>query len=188
MITYRYAKNMKEQVSTGVEDSENKSQFFEYQPICRSIWYKTPINESIISVKLKWNHQNKTHTILTKGLRFPRLQFSTLGSEEQKLQIERYLYCRKLVPRFTKNSNGQAAIFGDIGMTKQCRQLTRRVLSSKTRVAPIKQQTTPRLELLGALILARLVSTLLKSLTCKITWTFFYCFYGVINIYHLTSF
>ena len=64
-----------------------------------------------------------------------------------------------------------------------------RLLSSKTRVAPIKQQTIPRLELLGALILARFVSTLLKSLTCKITaWTFCYCCYGVINIYHLTSF
>ena len=37
MITYRYAKNTKEQVSTGVEDSENKSQLFEYQPVCRSI-------------------------------------------------------------------------------------------------------------------------------------------------------
>ena len=43
-----------------------------------------------------------------------------------------------------------------------------RLLSSKMRVAPIKQQTIPRLELLGALISARLVSTLLKSLPCKI--------------------
>lgn len=43
-----------------------------------------------------------------------------------------------------------------------------RLLSSKMRVAPIKQQTIPKLELLGALISARLVSTLLKSLPCKI--------------------
>ena len=47
-----------------------------------------------------------------------------------------------------------------------------RLLSSKTRVAPIKQQTIPRLELLGALISARLVSTLLKSLPRKIKPTF----------------
>ena len=47
-----------------------------------------------------------------------------------------------------------------------------RLLSSKTRVAPIKQQTIPRLELLGALISARLVSTLLKSLPREIKPTF----------------
>ena len=33
------------------------------------------------------------------------------------------------------------------------------LVSSKTRVAPIKRQTIPRLELLGALILARLMNT-----------------------------
>ena len=39
------------------------------------------------------------------------------------------------------------------------------LIPSKTRVAPIKKQSTPRLELLGALILARLVDSILKSLT-----------------------
>ena len=47
-----------------------------------------------------------------------------------------------------------------------------KLLSSKTRVAPIKQQTIPRLELLGATISARLVSNLLKSLPCEIKPTF----------------
>ena len=47
-----------------------------------------------------------------------------------------------------------------------------RLLSSKTRVAPMKQQTISRLELLGALISARLVSTLLMSLPCEIKPTF----------------
>ena len=42
------------------------------------------------------------------------------------------------------------------------------LVSSKTRVAPLKQQTIPRLELLGANILARLVNTLLKSLSSQI--------------------
>lgn len=47
-----------------------------------------------------------------------------------------------------------------------------KLLSSKTRVAPIKQQTIPRLELLGAKISVRLVSTLLKSLPREIKSTF----------------
>ena len=46
------------------------------------------------------------------------------------------------------------------------------LLCSKTRVAPIKQQTIPRLELLGATISARLVCNLLKSLPWEIEPTF----------------
>ena len=42
-------------------------------------------------------------------------------------------------------------------------QVEVRLVASKERVAPIKRQTIPRLELLGALILSRLVSKL-KSL------------------------
>ena len=42
----------------------------------------------------------------------------------------------------------------------------------KQRIAPIKQQTIPRLELLGATISARLVCNLLKSLPCEIEPTF----------------
>ena len=39
-----------------------------------------------------------------------------------------------------------------------------RMIASKTRVGPTKPQTIPRLELLGALILSRLMSTILRSL------------------------
>jgi len=52
-------------------------------------------------------------------------------------------------------------------------QVVVRLVASKTRVAPIKRQTTPRLELLGALILAYLANKL-KSLGTKILivlWT-----------------
>ena len=47
-----------------------------------------------------------------------------------------------------------------------------RFVASKTRVAPLKTQTIPRLELLGAVILARLVSTVVKSLPCDISVTY----------------
>lgn len=43
-----------------------------------------------------------------------------------------------------------------------------RLVTSKTRVAPIKKQSIPRLELLGATILSRLMSTVINSLKQKI--------------------
>ncbi len=45
-----------------------------------------------------------------------------------------------------------------------------RLVASKSRVAPIKKQSIPRLELLGAVILARLVNTLKRSIPghCRI--------------------
>ena len=49
-----------------------------------------------------------------------------------------------------------------------------RIVGAKTRVAPTKKQSIPRLELLGAVILARLVMTILKSLSQElpvIYWT-----------------
>ena len=47
-----------------------------------------------------------------------------------------------------------------------------RLISSKTCVAPLKEQTIPRLELLGATILARLIRIVLK---CLISNTEIYC-------------
>ena len=46
-----------------------------------------------------------------------------------------------------------------------------RIVASKSRVAPIQQQTIPRLELLGALLLSRLMKSVLDSLEMEITVT-----------------
>ena len=45
---------------------------------------------------------------------------------------------------------------------------TVRMIASKSRVAPIQQQTIPRLELLGALLLARLMKSVIHSLEREI--------------------
>ena len=42
------------------------------------------------------------------------------------------------------------------------------LVASKTRVAPLKAQTIPRLELLGALLLARLVASVKNSLSALV--------------------
>jgi hypothetical protein len=47
-----------------------------------------------------------------------------------------------------------------------------RFVAAKARIAPVKAQTIPRLELLGAVILARLVSTVVKSLPSDIPITY----------------
>ena len=49
-----------------------------------------------------------------------------------------------------------------------------RLITSKTHVAPIKKQSIPRLELLGAVILSRLVTTILKSLKMSTPLPVFY--------------
>jgi len=47
--------------------------------------------------------------------------------------------------------------------------VTSQLIAAKTRVAPIKKQTIPRLELLGAAILARLLSSVQSSLQSTLT-------------------
>ena len=49
-------------------------------------------------------------------------------------------------------------------------------VAAKTRVAPLQQQTIPRLKLLSALLLARLMSTIAKGLEFELTLSSHYCF------------
>ena len=51
-----------------------------------------------------------------------------------------------------------------------------RFLASKTRVSPLKPLTIPRLELLSALLLARLMSTITTALESELTLSDSYCF------------
>ena len=51
--------------------------------------------------------------------------------------------------------------------------ITTRLVTSKARVAPMKKQSIPRLELLGALILSRLANTVMKSMARNIV-TFYW--------------
>lgn len=50
------------------------------------------------------------------------------------------------------------------------------LVASKTLVAPLKQQTIPRLELLSALLLARLMSSVTQALQSEINFSNFHCF------------
>ena len=56
-------------------------------------------------------------------------------------------------------------------------QVLVRFVASKTKIAPVKTQTIPRLELLGAVILARLVSIVVKYLPCDISVTYWVDFF-----------
>ena len=51
--------------------------------------------------------------------------------------------------------------------------ITTRLVASKARVAPMKKQSIPRSELLGALILSRLANTVMKSIARNIV-TFYW--------------
>ena len=99
----------------------------------------------------QWNEILREFTMLNE-VQIPRCYFDGEGvpdviefhgfSDASQLAYAAVLYLRVV------NTNGTVVT---------------RLVASKTRVAPVKQQSIPRLELLGTLILTRLVTTVLKN-------------------------
>ncbi|GFS55680.1 integrase catalytic domain-containing protein [Trichonephila clavipes] len=112
------------------------------------------------SVRFLWTDSNPHH------LRIPRLVLDSTNDEVSDL-IEIHIFCDT-----SKLAYGAAAY---VKVRKQNEVLVN-LITSKTRVAPLKAVTLPRLELLGALVAARLSSRvqeiIRKKKECKVFhWT-----------------
>ena len=121
--------------------------------------------------KTNWDNELKGETLkkwklilqelkMTDCYRFSRCYFS-----RQPIEVQLHGFCDASQRAYA------AVVF--VRSTYSNGQVEVRLVASKARVAPIKRQTIPRLELLGALIFSRLVSKL-KSLGNEIPvvlWT-----------------
>ena len=102
-----------------------------------------------------------------------RKQWDTLISELEFLKtvrVPRCIYWPKLNRLFTQLHGFSDASERATGAVVYARtvyeddRIDVKMIASKTRVAPVKRQTIPRLELIGATLLARLVNTVLTTL------------------------
>ena len=102
-----------------------------------------------------------------------RKQWDTLISELEFLKtvcVPRCIYWPKLNRLFTQLHGFSDASERAIGTVVYARTVYEddcigvKMIASKTRVAPVKRQTIPRLELIGATLLAGLVNTVLTTL------------------------
>ncbi|GFY15852.1 uncharacterized protein TNCV_1284971 [Trichonephila clavipes] len=116
---------------------------------------------------MAWQTLDDCLTLDTKdNLRIPRLVLDSMNDEVSDL-IEIHIFCDA-----SKLAYGAAAY---VKVRKQNEVLVN-LITSKTRVAPLKAVTLPRLELLGALVAARLSSRvqeiIRKKRECKVFhWT-----------------
>ncbi|GFX65009.1 integrase catalytic domain-containing protein [Trichonephila clavipes] len=113
---------------------------------------------------MAWQTLDDCLTLDTKdNLRNPRLVLDSTNDEVSDL-IEIHIFCDA-----SKLVYGAAAY---VKVSKQNEVLVN-LITSKTRVAPLKAVTLPRLELLGALVAARLSSREISKLTDPDSW--FHC-------------
>lgn len=122
--------------------------------------------QKLWQLKLSWdeevpNHIKKTWTKLTSNL-------NTLLS----LSVPRYVLCQSPVTCelhcFVDASQEAYAACVYTRTTNECNCVTVKLLCAKTRVAPLKAITIPRLELCAALLGARLVSKVSQALRCSV--------------------
>ncbi|GFT63869.1 integrase catalytic domain-containing protein [Trichonephila clavipes] len=133
----------------------------------KELWIKKITWDEILPPKLKeeWLIWCKELPLLD-NLRIPRLVLDSTNDEVSDL-IEIHIFCDA-----SKLAYGAAAY---VKVRKQNEVLVN-LITSKTRVAPLKAVTLPRLELLGALVAARLSSRVQeivrKKKECKVFhWT-----------------
>ncbi|GFX73255.1 integrase catalytic domain-containing protein [Trichonephila clavipes] len=135
--------------------------------LIQELWIKKVTWDEILppKVKEKWLIWCKELPLLD-NLRIPRLVLDSTNDEVSDL-IEIHIFCDA-----SKLAYGAAAY---VKVRKQNEVLVN-LIASKTRVAPLKAVTLPRLELLGALVAARLSSRVQeivrKKKECKVFhWT-----------------
>ena len=89
----------------------------------------------------------------------------------QPIRIPRYLLSKVELYQLHGFCDASAAAYAAVVylLMRSGEGTTTRIIASKTRVAPLQQQTIPRLELLGALLLSRLIKTITNSLCSEIT-------------------
>jgi hypothetical protein len=91
-------------------------------------------------------------------------------TEKQSIRIPRPYFCNRegtydscyLCGFYDASISAYAAVIYLIRKRNNTHEVS--LVTSKTRVAPIKSQTIPRLELIGALLLARLMDSVTQSL------------------------
>ena len=125
-----------------------------FQTLChRKLGWDEPLTDNSLK---QWNELSSEFAVLNQ-LQIPRCYFDNdvvpdLIEYHGFSDASEHAYAAVLYLR-TTNKNGK---------------IVTRLVASKTRVAPTAKQTIPRLELLGALILARFIKTVLNNCPQKL--------------------
>ena len=125
------------------------------QELCKvKIGWDQPLEGELLTKWRKLVNDLKASRPLT----LPRSYFNTVRDESADYHL--YGFCDASVTAY-------AAVVYLVESTWD--HMCSSFVASKTRVAPLKVQTIPRLELLSAVLLARLVTTISESLSSRIT-------------------